>query len=555
MSHLAIYVRVSTQNQMEDGTSIDTQLELGKLKAKELDFTPIIFNEGGKSSHSDHITDRPKLVELISEIDRGNIKHLWVFNTDRLGRNESVWMTIKLKLLKSNVRLYTQNGVYDFSNPMDKMLLNLMSSISVYDNELRMERFRIGKLHKLKSNFGHWKGGQPPFGYKTDKGKLVIHKEQQKWVEFIYQKYKEGNSIDYIRLELMKNGVLSSRGKPFFSHRAIQLILQHTYYEGYYTFTDSKTDETITIQCPPLLPKSLIEEVRDIYEKRSYKRGQNNKHKLHNNTTYESLLNGFIWCGVCGSKMGPQHKSEEHSQQSYYYCLTKTNYYKNKGNPKFKRCTSKKNINLKYADEVIWKSVVNTLSDSHLFRETIKTNVLETHKPTLTPQNKRKLTNQKKKLEKQLTNISDSISSLTVKSIVDEVDNQTIVSQLKEHRDKIQTQYNEIEDKIAEAANEKKKIDWYLKFKDKIDNLKSTELTIKEKREFMSELVDKITITPIPNQQHSIQIDFNINSVGDKLIWKDKKKKALGYKLIEGEKTLTMTLSKPTKTVVEQKKT
>lgn len=548
MSHLAIYVRVSTQTQMDDGSSIDTQIDMGIKKAEELLFKPILFNEGGKSSHSDHITDRPKLVELLTEIDKGKIKHLWVFNTDRLGRNESVWMTIKLKLLKNNVKLYTQNGVYDFTNPMDKMLLNLMSSISVYDNELRMERFRIGKLHKLKSEYGHWKGGQPPFGYSLEKGKLVVNGEQKKWVEFIYTQYKNGNSIDSIRFDLMKNGVKSSRGKAHFTHRAIQLILNHTYYEGYYLYTDTKTEETITINCPQLLPNTLIDEVRDLYEKRSYKRG-NSKNKLHNNAIYESLLNGLLWCGLCDCKMSPQHKSESSSQQSYYYCLNKTNIYKNKGTDKAKKCSSKKNINLKQTDELIWNTVVGVLSESHLFRETVKTEVLKSDNTKLTPQNKRKKTNQKKKFEKELKNITESIAHLSAKSIVDEVDNELLVEQLKSHRDSIQLQYNQIQNELLEADKQKKKVDWYLKFKDKIDTLKSNEPPFEEKRELLLGVIDKIDVEPIPNQQQSVTIHFNMNCVGDQLIWKDKSKRSLGYELVEGKNYLTLTLGKRLKTI------
>ena len=47
---LHIYTRVSTKTQDEDGTSIDTQTELGVKKAEELGFDHKVWNEGGAPS-------------------------------------------------------------------------------------------------------------------------------------------------------------------------------------------------------------------------------------------------------------------------------------------------------------------------------------------------------------------------------------------------------------------------------------------------------------------------------------------------------------------------
>ena len=48
---LHIYTRVSTKVQNDDGTSIDTQIELGIRKADELGLNYKIWNEGGASSN------------------------------------------------------------------------------------------------------------------------------------------------------------------------------------------------------------------------------------------------------------------------------------------------------------------------------------------------------------------------------------------------------------------------------------------------------------------------------------------------------------------------
>ena len=75
---LHIYTRVSTVVQETDGTSLDTQKEMGIKKAKELGFKHKIWNEGAKSSHHEDISLRPKLSQLLTAIREGDVQHLWV---------------------------------------------------------------------------------------------------------------------------------------------------------------------------------------------------------------------------------------------------------------------------------------------------------------------------------------------------------------------------------------------------------------------------------------------------------------------------------------------
>ena len=73
---LHIYCRVSTRIQETDGTSLETQQDLGIKKAKELGFKHKLWNEGAKSSHHEDITARPILSALLTDIRDGKVKHL-----------------------------------------------------------------------------------------------------------------------------------------------------------------------------------------------------------------------------------------------------------------------------------------------------------------------------------------------------------------------------------------------------------------------------------------------------------------------------------------------
>ncbi|WP_135074813.1 recombinase family protein [Terasakiella sp. SH-1] len=150
---LHIYTRVSSAVQEAQGTSLQSQEELGIAKANELGFEYKLWNEGGRSSRFEDLHNRPVLRKLMLEIEEGKVAHLFVFNTDRLSRNQKTWGGIRWKLKQNDVRLYTPSGVISLSSPMDDLVLGILSEISQYDNALRRERSQIGKLKKVQSGY------------------------------------------------------------------------------------------------------------------------------------------------------------------------------------------------------------------------------------------------------------------------------------------------------------------------------------------------------------------------------------------------------------------
>ena len=117
---LHIYCRVSTKVQ-EEGASLDVHRDEGKKKAKDLGMKAKVWNEGAASSHHEDLLNRPKLMELMNEIENGSAKHLFVFNNDRLSRNDITQQTIKLALQRSDAILYTKDAQFDLSNPSDRL--------------------------------------------------------------------------------------------------------------------------------------------------------------------------------------------------------------------------------------------------------------------------------------------------------------------------------------------------------------------------------------------------------------------------------------------------
>ena len=150
--NLGILLRVSSDVQQTDGGGLDVQKKMGLEMSKKLGLKPIIFNEGSQSSFQIELEERIILVELLDEITKGNIKNIWVFNPDRLGRSTQSWWSIYKVLLDNGVNVYvgSSSKPYNLDYPIDEFQMGILSLVSQYDNQLRRMRSVMGKRNSLK---------------------------------------------------------------------------------------------------------------------------------------------------------------------------------------------------------------------------------------------------------------------------------------------------------------------------------------------------------------------------------------------------------------------
>jgi DNA invertase Pin-like site-specific DNA recombinase len=353
---LHIYTRVSSVIQQEEGTSLENQKQLGIKKAGELGFDYRLWNEGGQSSFFDDLNNRPVLVSLLALIESGSVKHLFVYNADRLSRNQQTWAVIRYKLLAHGVTLHTVSGQMKLKNPVDDLMLGILSEISQYDNRIRSERSRMGKFQKIQQ--GNWKGGPPPFGYRLTNKQLTIDPFESEWIQKIYDWYCHGVAVKEIQSRLSRQGVMTRRGNAQWSLGSIQLILRNPVYVGYFDYTDKMLGETVRIQTPPIIDPHLFQIAQD-------KRRATREHKnLVNSSKHFYLLRGVLVCGHCGTPMGGRTHKAGH--QHVYYCVQRERTWKTRDDdhPKWKRgigCSMVRSINIKKTDQLVWNMIKSTL--------------------------------------------------------------------------------------------------------------------------------------------------------------------------------------------------
>ena len=198
---VALYVRVSTDAQAEEGHSINAQSEKLTAFCKMKGFENYeLFIDGGFSGSN---LNRPEMQRLIKEIGKKNISHVVVFKLDRLSRSQKDTLNlIEDVLLPNETDFVSLHENFDTSTPYGRAMIGIISAFAQLERENIFLRTRMGMVERVKD--GYWMGGgQIPFGYDYDKeqGILVPNADAEK-VRKMYELYLKGYSASKIAIML-----------------------------------------------------------------------------------------------------------------------------------------------------------------------------------------------------------------------------------------------------------------------------------------------------------------------------------------------------------------
>jgi len=540
-STLHIYTRVSSAAQANEGTSLATQYQLGVARAKQLRLVPRRWDEGGKSSHHEDITGRPVLYALYEAIKRGEVKHLWVYDQSRLSRIDNVASAFRYACMKAEVTLYTKDGNFDLSNPQDKLMKGFLDMMAEFENTIRAERTRLGKLNRARQGF--WFGGPPPFGYKIVGKKLVLNKEESVWVKKIFTETVKGASTVDVKKILDANGVAPRRRSSLWSIGSLQALLKNTHYKGRYHYHDKRDDEKIETECPAIVDETTWMAVQKLKTRSASRSYQNRTKQFY-------LLRDLMACGHCGRPMAARRKIGKSEQ--LYYCPNKERDWVKNGGTKtpWKRgegCGLSRSLNIPETDKLVWDSVIEAHKNSSLLKEEVKWKILEESGAPLAKNEAelKTLERQIKHFQKVLVQTKDSQAELLFKSTLGKVKNESIrqLDMYKLGLEKSDEAIHDLEVKITniqlrlKGGNENKKwVDWLKVFGQTLDRKK--ELSDDQKKQYLAGLIEVIKVKyDEKKNEHDLSIHFQLPIVGDGIEWKNPERRRDGYKLKNGKKT------------------
>ena len=289
---VAIYVRVSTTSQAEEGYSIDEQRDKLEAYCKIKDWSVYdVYTDGGFSGSN---TNRPAIERLIKDAKNKKFDTVLVYKLDRLSRSQKDTLyLIEDIFIKNNIAFLSLQENFDTTTPFGKAMIGLLSVFAQLEREQIKERMQLGKLGRAKSGKSMmWAKTSYGYNYHKETGTVTINPVQALAVKFIFKSYLAGRSITKLRDDLNEK----FPKEIAWNYRAVRKILDNPVYCGFNQYKG----EIYPGNHEPIISKEEYDKTQSELKIRQRIAAEN-----ANPRPFQAkyILSGIAQCGYCGAPL------------------------------------------------------------------------------------------------------------------------------------------------------------------------------------------------------------------------------------------------------------
>ena len=402
---IAIYCRVSTIEQAEEGYSIDEQERLLTEWCSKMDYIVTKYYSDRGISGKD-IKHRPALKELLKDAEEKKFDMVISWKINRISRRLSDVLKIVDIFEKNNITFKSYSEPFETDTPAGKMQFQMMALIGEFERGTIAQNVKMGMCAKARA--GEWCGGRV-LGYdlvpiddiqtgKRRKTKLIINEKEAEVVRIIFNEYANGKGYKAITNKINKLGYKTKKGNNF-SVGSIKDILTNPVYIGkvrYNVRQNWSEKRRRNINANPIITdgihdsiieESLWDKVQAVLESKKGKPARIYDGKFP--------LTGILKCPKCGAGMvimRTTNKLKDGTKRrlTYYACGN----WKNKGTAV---CNSNA-IRCDKANEYVFNKISELLSNDKMIKS-IVTNINKERSNRVSPA-KKELARIEKELQK-----------------------------------------------------------------------------------------------------------------------------------------------------------
>ncbi len=314
---IALYTRVSTDEQAREGTSLQVQREFLERFAKTAGHE-IYYPESDKIYQDDGVSGyagkRPALNMLMKDAKRKKFDIVLCHKIDRFARNNQLLLNLVSQLNDLGVGFQSATESFDTVTAAGKMALSMLGTVAQFERDRITERVFPGMIKGVER--GNWQGARySPYGYKYNKEEKILEivPEEAVIVSLIYTMYLSNQSTSRIAGYLYEKNYKTRTGGDFHS-KLVGDILKNKIYLGKLVWNRKtydkkqktrqgykyvKNDPSKVIEADGK-HKAIIttEEFYAVQEKLQ----RNRRGSLHRSTAHEYPLSGILFCADCGHK-------------------------------------------------------------------------------------------------------------------------------------------------------------------------------------------------------------------------------------------------------------
>ena len=402
---IAIYTRVSTIEQAEEGYSNDEQERLLTNWCNKNGYEIYkCYSDRGISGKD--IKHRPALKELLKDAEEKKFDMVISWKINRISRRLSDVLKIVDIFEKNNITFKSYSEPFETDTPAGKMQFQMMALIGEFERGTIAQNVKMGMCAKARA--GEWCGGRV-LGYdlvpiddiqtgKRRKTKLIINEKEAEVVRIIFNEYANGKGYKAITNKINKLGYKTKKGNDF-SVGSIKDILTNPVYIGkvrYNVRQNWSEKRRRNINANPIITdgihdsiieESLWDKVQAVLESKKGKPARIYDGKFP--------LTGILKCPKCGAGMVIMRttntlKDGTKRRLTYYACGN----WKNKGTAV---CNSN-TIRCDKANEYVFSKISELLSNDKMIKS-IVTNINNERNNRVSPV-KKELARIEKELQK-----------------------------------------------------------------------------------------------------------------------------------------------------------
>ena len=502
---VAYYARVSTEKE-EQINSLENQVAFFEdyiRKNSNWTFIKGYIDEGISGTTS---LKRENFMKMIEDGKNKKFDLIVAKEVSRFSRDTIDSLLYTRKLLEYDVCVYfLSDNIVTASND-GELRLTIMSSMTQDEVRKISERTKFGFKRALEK--GTVLGTDNIWGYKKEKGKLVIDKEEAPLIKNIFETYANDSKIGLKKLsmELKKQGYYNRNGNPIHQN-TLKRIIQNPKYKGYYTgglstvvdYRSKKRNFNNPTEwkvykdyekVPPIVTEELWEKANQKLLSRSKSASLYQKHQ----TQY--VLSGKLYCEKhkCGFVRKIRHyKNKE--DVVYWYCSD----FHNTGR---KNCTP-----ACFKEQDLYNILLSVFKDYEIYKEEICKELIAFY--TEVAKNEENIEH-----EIKLQNALEILQRKKEKLLDLALDGFLSKEELSKKNMSIEKQIQQIQCKLKEIqykkTNEHKSKQYNQKLKENI--LKELEIKQENLENYIEELLDKIIVIE-KNSGVELQIILTGNNI------------------------------------------
>jgi len=232
----AIYIRVSTDKQAEEGFGLDLQEKECRetVAYNRWNFVKLYKDDGYSGMLP--ANERPAMKELLEDARDDKFNIVVVYSLDRIGRTLSIITEIVDELERFKIGVAAKRNNFDTSTPMGKFTMQIIGGVAELDRKALIEKMTKGRTERRKQK--GYSGGLCPYGYrlidcKNEKKKEIdINKLEACVVRKIFAFKAEGLGPTQIASKLNEEGIAPKKAMKWSRQTIYKILSRKADYEG-----------------------------------------------------------------------------------------------------------------------------------------------------------------------------------------------------------------------------------------------------------------------------------------------------------------------------------